>query len=329
MSGFATRSQVKDWIADEVGTDNNKKLNRIIERMRLMIFEAYTAQDDVPKYEMCFKLQDYATSPCDESKDFYKGFTLPWNMEAVEGVWFSEPGNTIEVFSQWREYAPSTFPLEGFAKGVYKQVGYFATEKEVTETSYVTFKSNSNKDNGKKIHLTYTDQNNVERVEFIQLGDVSSRTAEQVASIQKVVQPADICGKVTVKQLNQEGKILSVYRPQETLPQYVRYKVEGDFSGSVHVRALAKYQPLESDYDLVELSDINIAIYYAQAVKAHSTSKPTGQTIQRAEFYQQKAESNIGRTIARKKGKGIVQQISVPSTARTYSSGKLNRFGRR
>jgi len=320
---FATRGQVKGWIKSTVGTDEDVKLNETVERIRLMIFEAYMNVDRVPHYNLCVCLQDYCENPCNESASTIKGFTLPWNMEAVEGAWHGSRGNTVDVISDWREFVQSA-EFNGGSKIIYRQAGLFPMERDITpcgECVHISFLSSNGSDVGKSVLVEYINAAGETITNMVELKKSKTRTNELVKRVIRVVLPEGLLGEILVTKEN-DNTILSEYHSTEMVPQYSRYYVEGVNTQTIYIRASAKYQPLRCDNDLVEIDNANTAIYYAKSVMQHNISKPTNASIQAAEFYQQKGEAGLVRDKSKESGKRNKRYIEVPTVAR---AGRLGR----
>ena len=323
---YQTRSKIKKWITREAGTKDDARLNEMIERMRAYVYAQYERLDSVPHDVRCFKVQDFCANPCDPNS-CYRGISLPYGLQTIEAAWYTKPGETIAIMSDWYDYSKSREDHTS-TPVLARQVSKSPTYLDITPcgcADYISFLGQSAEDEGKKVNLVLVNESGIEifEEELTLSHKCPAKTSNKVLKIDRVVLPDDLVGGVMVYQ---GSRVISNYSPSETVPMYPRYSLEEFNADYINVRASRELVELRSDNDLVEINDINEAIHFAKAINLHDVQKPDQQTINAAEYYQQKGEVGSRANKAREEGKRKAKQLHVP-VAKT--SRRLNRFNRR
>lgn len=265
----ALLSTIKPWVQTGYGTCDEDTLLDVINAIRREWYSWYQTTTLFIDVEECFEVQNFCED-CRTCAVSYRGITLPREYGAVEAMWWQDA--PVALFDRWRQWQKGMAYRDcGLEKHV--MADNFPTERDILPRRPRKLKvvALSWGDSGKSVILKFRDIDGREVTETLALdGPGKPVFTENVAS--QISRPSGVIKQATngaVLLGCDDGRILSIYAPDETLPQYQRIKITGLPSSceQVFIRAARMFAPVFDDNHVVE-SDNQLAWEkMAQAVK--------------------------------------------------------------
>jgi hypothetical protein len=213
-------------------------------------------------------------------KVYHNIITLPWNLERLDEI--ASENEIVMIQNQWYEFSmsgpglverePGNTVCDNNSNIQARDMGEgFCTFADICEPSYIKVQCDLSETGN--ILLQGLDENGypiytgTPEILGVNLALTSgTQTTQQFTSLQAVIKPITN-GRIklySVSVATSEQKLIAVYNPSETVPNYRRYRLTGIFDNPqrpthCHFKTLCKlcYQPLLNDNDIVIPSNSN------------------------------------------------------------------------
>lgn len=329
----APASEVLEWLREPSGECDTAKLFEVLNQARNRFYLMY---DSVPLFEIvqCFEVQRFCVS-CDHCHDTYSGITLPRDFQTVEAMWLnSQP---VQLFSSWREWQRGFSSECSCGLSKVDMPGLFSTERDLTPgtASRLQVVASSPADKGKKVFLRGIDAENLPFTEELVLED---RPVTSTHSVRGLVGGSGF-SKVrtigTVSLSTEEGRLLSLYGPDETMPGYKRIKISGlgnsgypaSCVSHVNIRGARRYFPIFRDTDPVETDNRMAFEEMARFLRINAKQSKDRNDLQAATYHLTLAKQALLGDKSRELGKSTRSDLKF--TAPRIGPRRLGSYGRR
>ena len=301
---------------------NPDRLIEIVNAIRQELYSMYSSVSQFARVQECFEVQTFCVG-CNDGGETYRGITLPRDYATVEAMWHD--GRSVKLFDRWRAWQdgipmPCECGLKKFDMG-----DSFPTERDIVGPSKLVFVANRTSDTMRRLTIrgmTVTG----EAEETYELSDASQATKTVWVSIREIVKD-ETDGSVVLAQEN--GRKLSIFAPEETVPAYKRIKITGIPEGCQYVNIMAarEYMPLHDERDVVETGNLRVWELMARYLKLDRKDGRTREEILSAEKFKSDAKALLLGDASRQEGKSTRTDMKVLSPK--FARYGLNRTGRR
>jgi hypothetical protein len=276
---YSTFRQAKGFIESGYGTCDADKLARAVNTIRRHFFNWYQEVSLFLDAVQCFRVHTFY-SECNACVGGYQGVTLPRDCQTVEAMWWNDW--PVKMQSSWREFQVGISPECDCRLQKFDLPGLFSTAVDLhpARPQKVCLKALDEADIGKKIIIRGTASTGQPVTQEFQLSTVLQMTDWPMMSIDRMggVIKDVTAGRVLLAA--EDGTLLAIYEPDETVPGYRRIKITGLQGGCevVNIRCARRFFPLTDDDDVVETDNApawdSMARYlrlYEQAAKTRDT----------------------------------------------------------
>lgn len=325
---YALFSQAKTWVAEGYGECGEKSLGKVVNKIRAEMFNWYQELSLFLDAVECFQLQHFFMD-CNTCQGGYLGVTLPRDMLTVEAMWWND--FPIQLRSSWREFQEGLSPECDCRLQKLDIPGFFSTALDVNARcpSKIAVVCSDPSDVGKVLKLRGTDFLGRGHSQEMIMGIQPTWTEVPMISIARggVIKPRT---ESRVRLLDETGRMLAVYEPDETVPSYRRIKITGLHSTceAVNIRAARKYFPIYGDDDVVETDNQPAWDAMARYMRLYEKSDKTREDIAVEQSHLKKAVTMMTGEKSRETGKGTAASLSFATPA-FGGATRLNRMGRR
>ena len=299
--------------------DNDRlEVINYLNKYRLLLYTSYEKFKLFDNVFHCINVQQF---------EGYQGFTLPSDILGVEAAW--SMGSPLILRSRWRE-AHTGIGVNRIGRvETVAMSEMFATERDLETTTKIKIFTESEKDDGKKVHIEVIDSRGRQRrLTFTLIFDGYAVSSIRVKKILSVSMPSGRCGGLELAQ--EDGFVLSHYTPWETVPTYKRLKVKSGCScpGSVLVQGTQRFQPVYFDHDIVEVGN---ALVIEEAGKFFKYGESTTETkeLQTAQYHYAEMEKYLKGEIARHRGHSIQDGSPFKGAAKLTANKTLAGYHKR
>lgn len=302
---------VLDWIEKPSNECDRTKLFDVLNRIRERMYMMYSK---VPLFDLteCFEVQRFCLD-CNNCHNVYLGVTLPRDYQNIEAMWFNDL--PVELFSSWREWQHGiSSPCEcGLAK--YDLPGSYSTERDIFPAypKKIGAHLSNPADAGKKVTIRGKDAEGVERVEVLTLKASPQFTTHELRSIAKGtgVTKARTAGSVLLA--DEDGRVLSKYAPDETVPGYRRIKITGlnNCDRRVNIRGSRRFFPVYNETDVVETNNRMAFEELARFLRINDQQNKSGSDLQAAAGHMAQAMNALLGEKSRDTGKATNTSLNV------------------
>lgn len=256
---YALFSKAKGWVSNGYGTCDDITLTEITNAIRQFFYSWYAELPVALDADECFQVQTFCVD-CNRCDDVYRGITLPRHIETVEAMWFNN--YTVQLFDRWRTWQQGMGEPHECNLAKYDVGHAFPTERDLipNQPRVLWVKPMNSADRGKTVTIRGTAITGSPFEETLTLGAEPVKTTLPLRSIAK---PGGVVKEPTVGRViigEDDGRILSYYAPDETVPAYTRIKITGLPAGCqfVNIRAARRFVELFDDFDVVETGNQNV-----------------------------------------------------------------------
>ena len=327
--GYTLFSTAKSWCAPGYGDCDPKKLADVVNRIREHFYNWYQTLELFMDAAECFRLQRFA-SDCqdDRCNEFYRGITLPRHMQQVEAMWLNN--YPVKLRSEWREYQTGMTGECDCRLEKYDVPGRFSTAIDINRRypKRLKVRAFDPADAGKRFAVRGTASTGQPVVEEFKLSTDVQESQWEFAAID---QEAGIIKELTagrVALVDDDGKLLSIYEPDEEVPAYRRIKITGmdESCDVVNIRASRRYFKLYGDDEAVEIDSEVAFDAMARYLKLYQMSSKTSESLKQEKDYYATAFNMLTGAKSRERGKAT--QANVVIATPQFGGGRtLNRMG--
>ena len=301
---------------------NPDKLIEVVNDIRQELYSMYSSVSQFARVQECFEVQTFCVG-CNDGGVTYRGITLPRDYATVEAMWHD--GRSVKLFDRWRAWqdgisSPCECGLKKFDMG-----DSFATERDIVGASKLVFVAQRSSDAMKRFTIRGMTVAG-EAEETFELSDASQSTKSVWVSIKEIVKDQTDGGVVLAQE---NGRKLSIFGPEETVPAYKRIKITGIPDGCQHVNIMAarEYMPLYDERDVVETGNLRVWELMARYLKLDRKDGRDREEILSMEKYKADARALLLGDASRQEGKSTRTDMKVASPK--FSNHGLNRTLRR
>lgn len=327
--GYILLSQAREFISPGFGECDPAKLTQAVNQIRQHMFGWYRDVALFLDAVECFRVQNYALN-CNDCSDTYSGITLPREMQQVEALWFND--FPVQLYSGWREFQQGISPECDCRLQKLDVPGVFCTFADlvVGHPKKLIVKAFEEVDRGKRFVVRGRTVAGNPFVHEFRLDTEPQETPDLVKSIDSAgILKSPTVGRVVLA--DEEGRLLGLYEPEQTVPTLKRIKITGLPSdcSAVNVRASRRYYPLVGDDDVVE-TDNEVALdSMARYLRLFRRSDKSAADIRTEKDFYATAMSMMLGEKKRDEGRGTRAEIRMATAPFGGMSGRsLNRFGR-
>ncbi len=324
--GLALLSQAKNWISSAYASADPDVLTEAVNAIRRELYAWYSEMNLFVTAEECFEVQRFCED-CRSCAETYRGITLPREFAAVEAMWFDS--RPVKLFDRWRQFQQGMKSACDCGLSKYDMGDDFATERDIAQRCYLRIMALMPDDLGKKLVLRGKTIHGDAEIEVClshkpQLTELPWLSIDRAGGVSKDVTK----GRVLIAEDN--GRILSIYAPDETCPAYKRVKITGLPSDCQHVliRSARNYVEVFDDKDVVEHDNQRAWEAMARALRIDRKQDRSRDDIQSQAIYISQAKAMLLGDKSRAEGKSARTdlRISTPKL-QNYSLGRTG--GRR
>lgn len=313
---FTLLANAKQFVAGPSGEDDPDTLAKVVNAIRQ---EWYSWYERLPLFrfaEECFEIQTFAENCRETCPLTYRGFTMPNDYTTVEALWIDS--RRIEFFNRWRQWQYGmTPPCQCGLQAV--EVGRYSTERDlyVGQPSRITFSALDSRDKGKTIEIRGTLATGAPFHGRYTLDVTPQCTPDMLRAFSQVGGIAKdlTIGRVAIAEEN--GRLLSILNPRDTVPQFLRVKVTGlpDDATCLNVRAARRFSMLYDDGDVVETDNERAWAAMARAQRLDAKPVKNGDDVRSITADKGLAESLLRGDNSRDMGRSVQIDIRVPMPA--------------
>lgn len=316
MASYTTLSQALRWVESGAGISATNERDRAVEmanRVRRYFYNLYEEARQNFAVEGCFAVQEFCQN-CNDCGETYRGITLPKEFAGPEAAWRND--QPIRMFGRWREYRWGIQGDPNCRLQFFDQGDDFPTERDIDPCGgavRVTLRAMRREDCGKEVKLDYYDvdgQRFQERVTLHPDGVLTEREVRGFVRPGGVVLPSGRKGMVVLAQ--EDGRILSQYAPDESVPAYRRLKfTSGCDCDQVLVRATRQYGEVFEDDDIVENNNILAWEAAARYLTFIKSTDPSGAYEQKAMAHAAICRRELIGAEDQKEGRGFLKKFQM------------------
>lgn len=323
--GYLTFGQAKDLIESAYGDCDNVKLGTVINKIRRHFYNWYEELALFMDATECFRLHRFCVD-CNECHQSYQGVTLPREFQTVEAIWWNDW--PLKMQSSWREYQVGISPECDRRLEKYDMPGTVCTAVDLNPRSpqRVTFRALDEADTGKRLLLRGIGSTgqpvtmDLVLSTDLQIAEWPLRSIDRSGGVIK----DRTAGRVLLSA--EDGTLLAMYEPDETVPAYKRIKITGvpDNCGVVNIRASRRYFDLVGDDDVVE-TDNSVALdAMARYIRLYERAEKTRDTLTVEKDHYQTAFRAMMGDKAREVGKGTKAELAIHVP--TFGGGRFSKL---
>lgn len=329
----APASEVIEWLKEPSAECDRAKLFDILNDARARFYNFY---DTLPLFEItqCFEVQRFCVS-CDACHDTYKGITLPRDFQTVEAMWLNSI--PVQLFSSWREWQRGLSAECSCGLSKVDLPGLFSTERDMLPgtASRLQVVASSPEDTGKKVVLRGVDVVGRNFTTELVLSEKPAFTELAVKGITGGNGFSKERTRGTVSLSTEEGRLLSLYGPDETMPGYKRIKISGLGNSGypagcvshVNIRGARRYFPIYRDEDPVETDNRTAFQEVARFLRINAKQSKDGNDLKAAAYHLTQARQALLGDKSREVGKST--RTDLRFTAPSIGPRRLGRhYGR-
>lgn len=255
--------------------------------------------------------------------------TTPEGIETVDKVIMIEPqyannvsSENVNIQPEWYEYSENglgLFPTNytGDTQAIRQGGGFCVFRDPPSGGSTFTITKEATSESGQMIVKALDNQGNPiwnagqEGILINLATQLPFTSADVVTGIYEVSKP-QTNGRIFLKYTSPSTTSAGIYGPNETTPDYQRYKIVGRFPETRSCLALVErgFVMLKNDYDLVIPSSLNALRYGVQAYIYDQQND-----LERAKVYWGKAYESLDRELSKFQGMFTRRQIDVDMKA--------------
>lgn len=319
---------VLDWITEPAGECDRPKLFKWLNQARERFYQMYP---DIPLFFIteCFEVQTFCTD-CNECNDMFAGITLPRDHQTVEAMWFQD--TPLNLYSEWREWQRGISPQCSCELSKIDLPGSFSSERDVypKRPARLQVRALHPNDVGKKAVLRYVDITGTVRMTEFPLSLTGGLTELPVKGLAPGAGFSKDRTEGAVLLAEDNGRLLSLYAPDETVPTYRRIKLLGLRAGcdKVNIKSARKFFPLFRENDVVETDNRTAFEEMARFLRLNSKNEKDGNDLKAAGYHLGQARLALAGDKARQLGKSTQTEVQVvtPNFSRRALGGWA-RFG--
>jgi hypothetical protein len=324
--GYATLSQVKEFVRAGYGTCEDSSLVEVINSIRQEWYYWYAEISLFMDAVECFQVHRFCFD-CNSCQDSYLGVTLPREVQQVEAMWHNDWPVTLR--SGWREYQTGITPECDCRLQKFDVPGAFSTVRDIAFNCPVELiaVATHRDDVGKVLKIRGFNATGVPMSAEIVLSLEPVRTADAFKSIDGrggIIKPVTT-GRVILT--DSKGCVYGRYEPDETVPTYRRIRITGlpgDCS-AVNIRASRRFYPLFGDDDVVENDNRPAFDAMARYLRLNRRTDKDSASMAAERDFLGKAKAMLTGEKSRETGKGTSGNLRMQTAV--FRGHRLNRFG--
>lgn len=320
--GYATLRQAHEFIQSGYGECNPEKLTKAVNKIRNHFYNWYDKMALFLDATECFRVKEFCLD-CNDCNDTYQGVTLPRDFLNVEAMWWND--YPIRLQSDWREYQVGISPECDCRLQKIDMPGTYSTIADLRKPSRLTFRSFNKEDAGKRLVINGTVAGAPVKVE-LQLGLLPQTTELEFDSINKAggIIKDMTAGRVVIAA--EDGRVLGIYEPDETVPTYKRIKITGLPHGceAVNIRAARRYYPVFGNDDLVETDNGVAWDSMARYLRLYEKSDKTRDDLSTEKDHYLTAFNMMMGEKSRDRGKATQAEVTIATP--NFGARQLSRF---
>lgn len=310
----ALAGDILDWLAEPSGECDRPKLFDVLNECRERFYQLYPAIT-LFEIEYCFELQTFC-SDCNVCDDMYRGVTLPRDYQNAEAIWNNDFAVTMN--SSWREWQRGGLsPYCDCGLSKFDMPGLYSSERDLRPRMPARLGVNavSQADVGKQVTLRGIDIFGVAREQVLTLGIERVFTDHIWRSINRGSGFSKPRTEGPVIFSEENGRILSIYSPDETMPGYRRIKITGAGGGraQLNVRGMRRYFPVFKETDVVELDNRTALTEMARFIRVNKKVSKDSSDLRTASFALDQVRAALEGDKARDAGKTAQATMRVES----------------
>lgn len=323
---YCTFLQAKGFIESGYGTCDSVKLGKAVNTIRRHFFNWYQEVALFLDVVNTFRVHRFYVD--DRCHDFYRGVTLPRDFQTVEAMWWNDW--PVKMLSSWREFQVGISPECDCRLQKLDVPGLFSTAVDLdpNRPQRVKFRALNEVDNGKRIIIRGDASTGQPVSQEFQLTNEIQETSWPMRSINRmggIVKDAT-AGRVTVSA--EDGTLLAILEPDETVPAYRRIKITGlGDCDVVNLRASRRFFNLTADDDVAETDNEPAWDAMARFLRLYERTDKTRESMATEKDHYGVAMKMMIGDKAREEGKA--NQASLTLVTPRFGGGRrLNRGGR-
>lgn len=311
MSQFALAGDMLDSIVLGSGECDRTKLMAILNRIRARFYNMFP---EIPLFEIshCFELQDFCAD-CNPCSPTYRGVTLPRDYQSVEAMWLNS--TPITLYTSWREWQRGMAPECACGLAKYDLPDLYSSERDILPGRAVKLSVHAEQtaDIGKSCTIIGTDVFGARRNYVFILTHEPQFTENAMAFIDRGRGFIKERTKGRVVLSDENGRNLSVYDPDETVPGYRRIKITGmrDDCRQVNIRGNRRYFPVYAESDLIETDNRTAFEEMARFLKINDRVNKDANDMRSAAAAIQQAKEALKGDRSRELGKSTDGCVNV------------------
>lgn len=307
-----TLAQARRYVARGSGQCDEDELTEIVNRIRREWFNWYAEIALFLDVVECYRVHRFCYD-CADCRDSYRGLTLPRECQTVEAMWWNDFPMRLE--SSWREFQRGISPECDCRLQKIDLPGAFSTAADIRPNAPTRLRivAHNSQDVGKIFTVRGWSAARAPHSESISLSVEPQLTEEPFSLVDHrggVVKDVTV-GRVVMAE--EDGRVLGIYEPDETVPSYRRVKITGlmDDCDVVNVRCARRYFPLVGDNDVVETDNEPAFDAMARYLRLYRRSGKTTEEMKEEQLHLATARSHIMGDTARERGKATRAEVKI------------------
>lgn len=325
----STFRQAKAFVEQGYGTCAPAKLAHCVNTIRQHFYTWYEEMTLFLTATECFQVHTFLAD-CNDGNSSYLGVTLPRDIAAVEAMWWND--YPIRLHSSWREFQVGMSPECDcrLAKMDVPGTVSTATDLNPREPKRLQVRAFHAGDVGKRFVIRGLAGAGQPFSQEFKLSTEAQSTTETMATVNRaggVIKDVTL-GRVVLA--DEDGRMLSMYEPDETVPTYRRIKITGLRSGCdvVNIRGARRFFPLAGDDDIVETDNQVVFDSMARYLRLYERSDKTRETMAAEKDHYATAFKMMMGDKARDHGRGTASNVQI-LTPSFGGRSRLNRLSGR
>lgn len=323
--GYTTFSIAKQFVRAGSGECNGDELGKTVNTIRRHLYNWYADVQLFADAVETFAVQRFWENQ-EGVGECYQGITLPRECANIEAMWWNDWPVTLR--SSWREWVVGITPCWSCGLEKFDLPGFFSTALDLIpgQPKRIRFQCESPDDIGKVISIRGMTPANAP---FAADYKLSTNPAETDGPLKWINRQGGIIKEATVGRVivaDEDGRLLGMYEPDETVPSYRRVKLAGlpGGCGAVNVRAARRYFPLVGANDVVETDNEPAFDAMARYLRLYQKQGKTGDDLRVEKDHYATARSHILGDKAREVGKGTRAEIKIVTPGMVPHRATLN-----
>lgn len=324
---YTTLSRAIQMVARGSGECGDSLID-IVNRIRREWFNWYAELPLFLDVVECYRLNRFCFD-CEDCRDSYLGITLPRECQTVEALWWNDWPVALE--SSWREFQTGIRPECDCRLQKLDMPGAFSTAADIRSGRPARLRvvAQNVADIGKTITIRGMAGHGamVEQAFVLSTAPQLSNEAFRFITPRGGVVKETTTGRVVVAE--EDGRLLGIYEPDETVPSYRRIKITGmpEECDVVNVRCARRYYPLIGENDVVETDNEPAWDAMARYLRSYRRSGKSGEELKEEQIYLATAKAHMLGDLARERGKATRSEVKFVTP--TLGGRRLNRTGGR